>query len=59
MLPLPLPACPCCSPQETHEFNQEDSSRVAWDPMLKRAWLLQSGKAVEQTAEQLVVYLRR
>lgn len=45
--------------QEMHEFNLEDKSRVRWDPMLKSAWLLQSGKDVEHTAEQLVVYLRR
>lgn len=51
--------CCCCCSQEMHEFNMEDTSRVAWDPMLRKAWLLQSGKAVEQTAEQLVVYLRR
>jgi hypothetical protein len=52
-------AAAAAAPQEMHEFNLEDTSRVAWDPMLRKAWLLQSGKAVEQTAEQLVVYLRR
>jgi hypothetical protein len=45
--------------QEMHEFNMDDSSRVGWDPMLKSAWLLASGKDVAHTAEQLVVYLRR
>lgn len=57
-------ACRCCCAcnaclQEMHEFNLEDSSRVAWDPMLKQAWLLQAGKDVEHSAEQLVGYLRR
>lgn len=37
----------------------DDNSRVAWDPMLKKAWLLQSAKGVEDSCEQLVVYLRR
>lgn len=54
-LPLPLPL----SVQEMHEFSMDDSSRVGWDPMLKSAWLLASGKDVAHTAEQLVVYLRR
>lgn len=55
--------CPCCClalpTQEMQDFNLDDQARVRWDPMLKRAWLLQSGPDVGHTCDQLVVYLRR
>ena len=48
-----------CWLQEVQEFTLDDSSRVRWDPMLKKAWLLQSSKDVAHSCEQVVVWLRR
>jgi hypothetical protein len=45
--------------QEMQDFNLDDQCRVRWDPMLKKAWLLQSGPDVAHSCDQLVVYLRR
>jgi hypothetical protein len=45
--------------QEMQEFNMDDAARAQWDPMLRQTWLLASGRGVQDSCEQLVVWLRR